>query len=178
MSATSHTTTAEPLPKEVTEQLALLDGVSAQLRIYAESLHVHVASIRKVIAAFKQRTKPQIDFINCITETRSLLQLFSHSLETDADQRWRPARLPTSTSNKHQQTTSSTKDKLVPRVCNPQLLLQQTGKSLDRVLQFERTIQDAYQHLVCAFNAIHSNESDMKGTVTRQTYRHWTWKML
>ena len=101
MSASSHT--EEPLPKEVTEQLAQLDGISSQLRILAEALHVHMASTKTATIAFSKRAKLQIDFIQCITDVRSELQLFSHSLETDADQRWRPASLCPATSTFHAQ---------------------------------------------------------------------------
>ena len=82
-----------PVPKQLVECVAKVEEIASQLDILAEALQDHMRTLNEFIRALEERTQDRIKLIQSITQTRSTLQIFAHTLETDPQQRWRPARL-------------------------------------------------------------------------------------
>lgn len=81
------------VPKQLVECVTQIEEIAAQLGILAEALQEHMRTLNDFVRALEERTQDRIKLIQSITQVRSTLQVFAHTLETDPQQRWRPARL-------------------------------------------------------------------------------------
>ena len=82
-------TTLSDLDKRISE----LNELDAELKLQSEAVNMHVDPLNKAVKEFGDKMKLMIDTIQNAIEIRSSLQIFSHTLETDPEQRWHSARL-------------------------------------------------------------------------------------